>query len=190
MSMLARCKRLWTRGAFIRPPDRVERALVLSVLIVALALVPVALTAASDAYAARASVAQAQAQQRHATVATLVRDAPQARPGSGLTHTAVVPARWTAGGVIRTGEVRADAGLRAGAEVPIWLDETGNPTDRPATVAGAAMAGFVVALLVWLTGAALCAVVCILGVLAVNRWRRATWTREWARVEPQWSRRW
>lgn len=101
-----------------------------------------------------------------------------------------VPVSWTsADGVEQTGELGVRTPLSAGEEVMAWLDREGRLWTTPPQHASEAVAFGV--------GAGLTAAAMAWALL--NRvWagvRRATaarndagWTREWARVEPVWSR--
>jgi hypothetical protein len=98
------------------------------------------------------------------------------------------PARWIAGGRMRTAAVPAPSGTRAGATVPVWLDRAGTVQLPPAAAAGAgdrvvaATSFALAALAVFLAGLAL------IGRLVLDRRRLAGWEAAWLSVGPQWSR--
>jgi hypothetical protein len=98
------------------------------------------------------------------------------------------PARWTAGGRVRTADVPAPAGTSADTAVTVWLNPEGKVMVPPLT-AGGARDRIVVAVLFALAG-----LMALLTVLAVvTRWlldrrRLAGWEAAWLSVGPQWSR--
>jgi hypothetical protein len=102
-----------------------------------------------------------------------------------------VPVAWTAAdGTEQTGELVVRTPLPAGAEVPAWLDREGRLTASPPQRGSEAVAFGVGAAL---TTAALAWALLVLAWSAACRVtaarNAAAWAREWARVEPQWSRR-
>jgi hypothetical protein len=116
--------------------------------------------------------------------------APTTEPGRLPSPVQRVPVAWSDGdGAERTTEVVVAAPLPAGAEVTVWVDRQGQPAMGPAgraqAVAFGAGVGLTVAIFAW----------ALLAVAwgGVQRWSAARtaawWAREWARVEPRWSRR-
>ena len=101
-----------------------------------------------------------------------------------------VPVGWTsADGVEQTGELGIRAPLAAGDEVTAWLDREGRLSTLPPQHASEAVAFGVGAALT--TAAIAWALLhgVWTGVRRVTAARNdAGWTREWARVEPVWSR--
>lgn len=104
--------------------------------------------------------------------------------------TVPVAARWTdPSGEVRTGTVTAPAGLPAGAEVDVALDRGGAVVAPPPAVAGPIATGLV-------AGTGTLVACWVLLAVAGGVWRsrlaardRRDLAREWARVEPVWSRR-
>src|SRR5689334_20773277 len=137
---------LWPfHGVPVRRADRIEAAVLISVLTLTLLLLPIALALGSQAYASHLRLVDQQSHSRVPATATLLTDAPPDPAGAnGPGHvtqklTAKVEARWSlANGDARMGWVDADKGLRAGAQVPIWLDQDGNLASPPLTGADAA----------------------------------------------------
>ncbi|TVT27476.1 hypothetical protein FNH05_30895 [Amycolatopsis rhizosphaerae] len=172
------------RNPLVRPWDRIEAALVLLVLVLALAAIPfAALLGAEQREHALADSAEQQATRVH-TDATLLTAAPD--PGNSDVIPATsqkVAATWRlADGSVRVGTVDAAPGTPAGTPVSVWLDSTGNLTAPPTTAGNALSLGVGLGLLVW---AGAVAALCLLLGLArglLNRLRAAAWTREWARV--------
>jgi hypothetical protein len=97
------------------------------------------------------------------------------------------PAKWTAAGTQRTGEIPAAAGTSAGSTVPVWLDRAGHVRTPPLTGTQAsdrvlvAVSVALAALAVLLTGLVL------LARYVLNRRRIASWEADWLSVGPQWT---
>ncbi|GAB1516705.1 Rv1733c family protein [Actinophytocola sp. KF-1] len=177
------------RNPLARGVDRAEGAAVLLFVVLALVLVPVMLTLGSVTHSTLAERAGEQAATRHETVAILTEDAPvtSVGQGEGVGTTSKVAARWLLpDGSTRTGQVDAEAGVKAGTEVRIWLDESGAPVDAPMTPLDAVVAGVLVAVSGWLAVAGLFALVCWGLHHVLDRCRYRDWDTGWARVEPDW----
>jgi hypothetical protein len=176
----------------MRRADWIEAALLVAAFTMAVVLLPVALVVGSNTYARAAKVGAEQVGTRHAAAATLLQDAPPKPVGlSGevVSSKPVVLARWTlSDGTERTGAVRAGTGAKRGDRVPIWLDQAGNPVGRPITYRRAAMAGATVAVGGWLVAVAFLCGFFLLARVGLDRSRSAAWQRDWARVEPAWTR--
>jgi hypothetical protein len=98
------------------------------------------------------------------------------------------PARWTADGRPRAGDVPAPAGTSEGAVVPVWLNRAGQVQVPPLTARGA-RDRIVVAALFALAGlAVLLTVLAVLAKWLLDRRRLAGWEAAWRSVGPQWSR--
>lgn len=181
------------RNPLARGLDRVESTAVILVALLALVLVPVMLTLGSLTYANLTEQSEQQARTRHETVAVLIRDAPAmsvSYRGEAVNTKAKVAARWwLPDGTSRTGSMDADYGSKAGTEVPVWLDESGNVVAPPLSAVDSVTTAALVAVCGWLTAVGLLAFVCW-GVHRVfDRRRYRAWEAEWARVEPDWHHR-
>jgi hypothetical protein len=99
-----------------------------------------------------------------------------------------VPARWTAAGHLRAGEVPAISGTRAGSVVPVWLDHAGNVRMPPLTAAQARDRVIVAASAALAALAAALACVALVCRSRLNRARLVSWEASWRSVGPQWSR--
>jgi hypothetical protein len=86
-----------------------------------------------------------------------------------------------------SGPVEANDGLKAGAEVDIWLGEDGRVVDRPLSDADAAAGGALVALVGWLTAVGLLVLAQAGLHVLLDRSRSRMWDRQWERVEPGWN---
>ena len=179
------------RNPLRRGTDRVEAALRLVVIILAVLAVPAASVAAGR-WADHYALHQAQVQRTvdHQVTAVLLRDAPAIGTPDPYTsvQTAWVPARWQPPGQPpRTGEVLAVAGARKGSTVRTWIDPSGAVTDPPLdhhVVAGdvvmAVMATLLLSGLLLMTAWALAR-------RLLDRRRLRSWEAEWRASGPQWS---
>ena len=174
-------------GPLKRTSDRVEFASRVLLLLALLSAVPVGLAVGAAAWTAVHATADAQAATRSEVTATLLFDAPEPEPGSDTARTTAV---WTAPeGGTRSARIDAPAGARAGEEVGIWVDRSGDLTPAPldeAQVAGQAVVIGVLAglglLLAALTGH-------LLVTWALDRRRDRQWATGWLAVEPLWVSR-
>lgn len=185
---------LWpARNPLARGVDRVEGTVVVLAVLLALVLVPVMLTFGSLTYSSLAERSEQQSGSRHQTVAVLTQDAPETGTtvrGEVVGGRSKVPARWQLpDGTTRTGRVEADEGLKAGAEVAVWLDESGDLTNPPLSTVDIVGAGVLAAGFGWLGAVGLLALACWSLHRVLDRRRYQAWQAEWARVEPDWHDR-
>ena len=179
------------RNPLRRGTDRVEGALRLVMIILAVLAVPAASVAAGR-WADHYALHQAQVQRTvdHQVTAVLLRDAPAIGTPDPYTsvQTAWVPARWQPPGQPpRTGEVLAVAGARKGSTVRTWIDPSGAVTDPPLdhhVVAGDVVMAVTATLL--LSGLLLMTAWALARRL-LDRRRLRAWETEWRASGPQWS---
>ena len=179
------------RNPLRRGTDRVEGALRLVMIILAVLAVPAASVAAGR-WADHYALHQAQVQRTvdHQVTAVLLRDAPAIGTPDPYTsvQTAWVPARWQPPGQPpRTGEVLAVVGARKGSTVRTWIDPSGAVTDPPLdhhVVAGDVVMAVTATLL--LSGLLLMAAWALARRL-LDRRRLRAWETEWRASGPQWS---
>ncbi|MET7982761.1 MULTISPECIES: hypothetical protein [unclassified Streptomyces] len=192
MRTRVRCWR-WRRNPLRRRSDVVEAWWALTVGVLLLVGAPLAGAGASWwTYDGAQSRAVARRAAQHHVRAVLVRDAPEAvpsTPGRG-TRSLSAPVRWTGpDGTARTGRVGVTAGLRRGARVDVWTDARGAIV-RPAPSSSVILQQ-ALAIGVFTAGGAVFAVsvahLCV-GRALVRR-RLARWEHDWARTEPDWTRR-
>ena len=171
------------RGSLARCWDRIEAAVALAVLILALVAVPVGVLAGAGLHDTEAAVAATQQAQRRPATAVLLAPTEPAAVGDVDVRTQNVLAWWQApDGTDRTGTIDAGPAWGAGDRVGIWLDRAGNPVSEP--MSGATVLGLAVGFgaLVWVS----CLVALLLfywGVRSVlDRARAAAWAREWEAV--------
>ena len=190
---LARCARWlgFDRNPLRRRTDRIETVIRLAALILFLVGVPV-VTYTAGLQADHLALRQARAQQAadHEVTAVLLNQAPPTGipdPYTSIQLTWVL-ARWQLpGGPVRTGEVLAAAGARAGSTVQVWVDRSGAITSSPPNervIAGdvcvAAVTACLVACLLVLGSSALAR-------RALDRLRLRAWDAEWRATGPLWS---
>ncbi|WRZ94689.1 hypothetical protein OHB54_40040 [Streptomyces sp. NBC_01007] len=183
----------WRRNPLRRRSDVVEAWWALAVGVLLFVGAPLAgAGAAWWTYDGTREQATAQRAAQHQVRAVLVEDTPRAVPttpgGSLRSFPALV--RWTGSdGTVRTGPVRVRAGLRRGTRVDVWTDARETIVRPPSSTAvirqrALAMGVFTA------TGAVFVVFVAHLCVRrALGRRRLAHWERDWARTEPEWTRR-
>jgi hypothetical protein len=181
------------RNPLSRGVDEAEATVVIVFALLALVLVPVMLTFGSLTYANLAERSEQQVRTRHEAVAVLTEDAPGPNVGTRgevLSGNSKVAARWQLpDGATRTGLVEAADGSKAGAEVRIWLDESGRPVAAPMSSVDSVGSGVLVAVFGWLVSVGLIALACWGLRHVLDRRRYRAWDTEWARVEPDWHDR-
>jgi hypothetical protein len=178
------------RGPLKRGSDRLQFAARLVLVVVVLLSVPVALTAGTVVHERLQVVAQEQAVGLTRVTAIALKDeqpVTEARPGAGRRETTV---QWTApDGSLVEGRAWAPAGTRAGDPVGAWTTADGRPAADPMTALEVTRSTIVLVTLGWagsvfVTGTAYAGLCRLL-----DRQRGRRWTREWAAIEPTWSRR-
>ncbi len=176
-------------GPLKRTSHTVEFVSRVVVLLVVLLSVPVALAVGTAVRSDLAAVARQQADERTQVPAVVTADAVIPADVSPRTRLPV-PARWTApDGTPVDGQVLARPTTRAGDTLPLWTTSDGRPTGAPMTPAQVQRSTLVLVGLGW-AGTVVATVllhVALCRLLASRADRR--WAREWARVEPTWSRR-
>ncbi|MFI9450787.1 hypothetical protein [Amycolatopsis sp. NPDC052450] len=179
------------RNPLARSSDRLEAALVIGVVLLALLAVPIAVAIGSEAYEAGLRRAGEQAAERREATAVLVADAPPAQArfdGVPVEETVKVHARWSVpGGPVREGVVTVDPGLTTGKEIGIWLDAKGNAVEAPVTPSDVTGQGVGVGVTFWIVCVMLLTGVFLAGRSMLGRLRGAAWEREWRRVSENWT---
>lgn len=190
---LARLARRWRpdRNPLRRTADRIETAIMAALLAAFLFGAPIAAIAAGQ-WAAAAGLRDEHAQAAwHSVPAVLLQTAPDtARAMFQSSLEPLVRARWSApDGAVRTGEVYAPAGAKAGSTVQVWTDRTGRLTGSPMQGADVVVR---IALAASLATAIVAAALAMLGLVtrwAVDRRRLAAWDARWSATGPQWTGR-
>lgn len=173
--------------------DVVERWTVLIVAVLLLVGAPLAGTVVGWwAHDEARTVATQQRADRHRVRAEVVGRTPDRLPSveGGREQSYQVTVRWTEPGERpRTTKATVPAGTRTGDTVDVWFDARGRSVDPP--LAESAVWQHTLAMGTVAAGGA--AAVILLGHLVVRRvamrHRLDEWGREWARTEPEWTRR-
>jgi len=172
-----------------RRADRIEAWLAPAAIAVFLALCPVAAVGVSAWVHANNAAVQRAERSWHPVKAVLLRAAPgpAETDGGANTWTVWTQARWSVGGVQRTGAVPVPAKSAAGSTHTVWLNRAGAveaPPASPSQVAGLADTA---------TSIALTALAVLLAGLtwlirrALDRRRLARWESAWLTTGPRWS---
>jgi hypothetical protein len=170
-----------------RRSDRVEAWLLPAVLAAFLVLAPlVAAATIWQVHAANAADASAQ-RALHPAPAVLLAAAPGPMHRHGSSWLVWTPARWTAGGVTRTGQIPVGAGTPAGSRVRVWLTRSGQVRLPPLTPGLARDRSRFAASLALAALADALALAALAGRWRLNRRRLSDWTVGWLAVERQWS---
>jgi hypothetical protein len=170
-----------------RRSDRVEAWLLPAVLAAFLVLAPLVAGATIWlVHAANAADTSAQRALRPAP-AVLLAAAPGPMHRHGSSWLAWTPARWTVGGVTRTGLIPVGAGTPAGSRVRVWLTRSGQVRLPPLTPGVARARGLFSASLALAALACALALAALVGRWRLNRGRLSDWAADWLAVEPQWS---
>jgi hypothetical protein len=177
-------------GPLKRGSDRVQFTARLVLLLVVLVSVPVALSVGTVVHERLQAVAQEQPAGPTRVTAVAPegpRSLTDARPGPGRPGTAL----WWTAPDRRPVQARVPVppGTRAGDPVGAWTTDDGRPAAAPMTPREVVRSTVALVTLGWVgtvlaTGTAY-AVLCWL----LDRQRDRRWTREWAVIEPTWSRR-
>ncbi|MGW0188927.1 Rv1733c family protein [Streptomyces sp. NPDC003362] len=184
----------WRCSPLRRRSDVVEAWTVLVVTVLLVLGAPLAGVAAGwwAHQDARSTAAEQRAdrQRVRAEVVGRVADTMPAVQG-GREYAYRVSVRWTDPEQgVRTAVARVPVGTERGDTVDVWLDERGRSVAPPPD--GTAIWQHTLAMGICAAGGAVGVVV--LGHLLVRhtamRHRLAEWERDWARTEPEWTRRW
>lgn len=191
VSRMARRLFVWS-NPLARLGDRLESAVAVGSVTVALLGLPVAAAIGSEVYVQQAALSSEQSRTRHQVDAVLLEGTPGSVGGGAHTMSATkfdVPATWTLpDGTARRGEVRATSDVSAGSKVQIWADDSGARVGAPLSAEGAVITAVAIATGSWLALGSALAVFCVVVRSAHTRLRRHRWELEWALVEPGWRK--
>jgi hypothetical protein len=177
------------RNPLRRRVDRIEAALLWCALILALLLVPIGSAVgtsyrnASDATAARQRALLHEVQAR--TLEGTEFEAPTA-PGEVLARVQV--GYVDQHGVAREGTTSVVIGTKAGVDVPVWLDQTGQITTAPRTSGDSAALGSTIGVLTITGSWLLLWIAFLLARIPLDRRRARAWDTEWRSVATRWTR--
>ncbi|MFW3168600.1 hypothetical protein [Geodermatophilus sp. CPCC 206100] len=177
------------RGPLKRGSDRLECAARVLLVLVAVLSVPIALAVGTGLRADLQETAARQAAERTLTTAVATADA-SVRRGAALGGSPVVPAWWTTpDGAVTEGDARAPAGTGAGEVFEIWVTADGRQAGPPLTSREATQSAVVLTLVGWTGALAATGLLHVVLCWLLGRHRARDWAREWAAVEPTWTRR-
>ena len=165
------------RNPLVRASDRVELfiiALGILIILVAAACAGALGTAVHDE---RSRVYIAQAETRHAVIATAIDDSTSVL-GADDNTAARVSARWQADGIEHTGGLTWHGAVKAGDPLRIWVDRDGNRVGAPTPTAQAGADAVCVAYSAWQTVALAVAGAIWWGRSRLERRRDSGWERE------------
>jgi hypothetical protein len=175
------------RNPLRRTIDRIEVVAMLVLVVVFLAVAPVAATAASDwGWQGATAAARLERATWHPVPAVVVRGVPPPSSSYGEGYRTRAPVRWTRHGTAYAGLAEVAAGTPTGATVRIWTSESGTQTGPPLTSSQiahqAALAGVLT-----VGGFALLVIVSALVIRRILDSRRmAAWDAGWSATGPQW----
>jgi hypothetical protein len=190
--LLARAAQLTGRdhNPLRRYVDKVECAVLMSLILAFLVGAPFVAIAAGRAADSSAQRARIAAQGDREVQAVLLQSAAAGQVDlDGTVDASYVNARWVApDGVSRTGILAVPLNARAGDRAEVWVTRagvlTGAPPGRGEQLEATAVAAAT-------SVAGLAALLLVLGVIiriTANRRRLARWSRAWKTVGPDWSR--
>jgi hypothetical protein len=177
------------RGPLKRGSDRLEFAARLVLVLVVLVSVPVALAVGTVVHEHLRATAEQQADELTRVTAVALEGAEPVQEGrsSGWFRTS---ARWTApDGTEVEAVVTTLRDTSAGDPLTVWTTGDGRPTATPPTSREVLRYTVVLVLVGW-SWSLVAAGTGYLGLCRIlDRHRDRRWTREWAAIEPTWSRR-
>jgi hypothetical protein len=195
--LLGHIARFWRRvrigrNPLARPWDRIEGALLTTLVAGVVLALPLAAYVGSSNYADQMAISAREKLSRHSATAKVLMDAPPPAlisEGVGVVNdNSTVAAQWVlSSGTVRTGDIPVPSGSLAGQTVPIWLTDTGEQAPAPRTRADAVTAGVFTGAFTWLGVTLLLAALYRGGCVILDRRRAAQWDRDWTNVAEQWT---
>jgi hypothetical protein len=172
-----------------RRTDKVAARLAALLVAVFLVGAPV-LAMAAVGWAGRVAAAEQQAARSWRQVPAVLQQAAPVPAGAGPFSQSWARARWIApDGRARAGEIPVIGGLAAGRAVPLWVDPAGSPAGPPPSGYVTAIREVAAPMVTTVVLAAVLLCLAWAGRRVVDRQRLAGWEAGWARVGPQWTRR-
>lgn len=167
-------------GSLVRRSDRLEAALTVGLVMLGIALVPVAVWLGVRTDENQSALARQQAHDLRQVTATTLEDATGWRAGADLETASLgtVPATWDWRESTHRGDLTVSAGTPAGSPVEIWVDRSGARAPEPVTEAGAAVSAVTVAAFSWVMVMLLAGAGVAIGNGMLNRRRDLQWTRQ------------
>lgn len=175
------------RHPMVRAVDRVETAVLVIMVAVALLSVPVAAQIGASSYARSAAEVARETATMHQTSAVLLTDSTTAMIGGNapaMPRKGHALARWQSPtGGYTSARVPAVAGTKAGTTVRIWLDPMGRPTDAPKSHTEIMMDAIGVSLFVVGVISAMGFILFVSLRTVFDRLRFSRWEREWQEMQ-------
>lgn len=176
-------RRRWIVSALGRSPlvrgfDRLEAVARLIALTAAVIAIPVAVLAGGAAYSADLEQRAHDARTRNSVEASVTRVDVNPQTRAPLVSRRV-SVRWSSAFEERVGSFSTNEQVGVGDTVTVWLDEAGEMTDPPDTVADVQGAAIGTGIAVWLGTALTCLAAVSAVHLALNRRRYASWDHQW-----------
>jgi hypothetical protein len=182
--------RLWrlarpSRNPLARVSDRLEAALLITMVSGMALAFPLAAIVGQSSYAAQVAASTRNALSHHRATAIVLQDTPAPialSEGLGtINTTATTPAQWSLpDGTLRTGNLNVPSGSRAGTTIRIWVSATGDPVAPPAPSSRAVTNGVLAGVFTWLGVAALLVAARGGGRRILDHRRFAGWEQQWA----------
>ncbi len=187
----------WIARALSREPnplrrrgDRCTAALMAGLMVLALAVLPIAAAVGHGTHQRLLADAAQQAATRQQVTAQLI-EPPRMRVFTR--HPQVrdvryeVLAGWQApGGGTRTGLINVGSPAAPGDSVPVWIDEAARPVPPPLSTERALASAISVAVLLAGGGVLLCGAALLVVRTLTDAHARRGWEREWEVVGPSW----
>lgn len=170
-------------GSVARTSDRVQAALVLVTILVALAAIPFSAAAGSAVYAAQKERSARELTENRPATTTLLADGPPMSVGgrSGEVGSPMpIDAMWFGrDGVRHFPRVNAHAGTHRGDVLPIWVNSSGSVVAPPLSAEGAVVNSAAAAVGLYFVTCLALAVAYGISAFALNRYRAGKWQQEW-----------
>ncbi len=166
------------RSPLVRFSDRVEAVVLLLVVVTALVVTPVAGAIGTAAYEARARLYTEEAQTRQTVAATAIDDSTLIVEQDAKAFR--TNARWHANGVEHFGSVESAQQTKAGDQMDVWVDASGDQVAAPTPTSRAGIDAMFAAAGAWLIAMAGVAGLSMVVRSWLTRRRYRGWDREWA----------
>jgi hypothetical protein len=167
--------RLRGRDPLVRTIDRIEAQVLVLCAVIAVLAVPIAAALGTAVYESRQHIYAEQANTRQVVSARVTEDAAAQHisPTSGP-----VPARWTVAGADHKGEIEVASTVKAGDQVPIWVNSKGEQVSEPTSTRQAAVEAVAGSLALWISVAATAATIFTITRAVCDRVCSARWQHD------------
>ncbi|WP_326834997.1 hypothetical protein VSH64_08715 [Amycolatopsis rhabdoformis] len=171
------------RDSVARTSDRLQAALALTTILLALAAIPFSAAAGSQVYAVQKQQSVRELAEDRQATATLLADGPLPTAG-GRGGEGAVPAPTAAewfgpDGRLHAGQVSAGEGMHRGDTVAIWVNRSGGVVSPPLRAPAVVVNSVAAAIGLFLATCVALALAYAIAVFALNRRRAGKWQQEW-----------